>query len=259
MWLTLSNSPSLFCDMLFNLTVSESMYYLIWELILVFTSLPYHASDGRCSESFFTNRIYLVRIFYPRTSLVAQWLESGCHCRGYGFNPWSGSITCCGEAHMAQLLTPCSRAFKPQLLSQPHHRACVPQEKPPREKSAQHPNSRQLEKAPGAAVKTQPRQKGRTFLSHETYSVLLLLLLIFWQNFDVNADLKQREATVWEKESRNFLMLLLKGYKSTLRDMKGMCGIKKYVSDQQLAGSNAASIICCEALSNLRNVFLYMK
>ena len=116
MCLTLSNSPSLFCDMLFNLTASESIYYLIWELILVFTSLPYHASDGRFSESFFTNKIYLIRIFYPRTSLVAQWLRICLPLQG----TWVQSLvweyhTCCGKSiwlkYWAHALEPSSHNY----------------------------------------------------------------------------------------------------------------------------------------------------
>ena len=46
------------------------------------------------------------------TSLVAQWLESICQCRGHGFDPWSGKIP-----HAAEQLSLCATTTEPVLWS----------------------------------------------------------------------------------------------------------------------------------------------
>ena len=61
-------------------------------------------------------------------SLVVRWLRIHCQCRGHGFSPWSRKIPHAeGQlSHASQLVSPCSRDGKPQLLKPAGSRACAP-------------------------------------------------------------------------------------------------------------------------------------
>ena len=61
-------------------------------------------------------------------SLVVRWLRIHCQCRGRGFSPWSRKIPHAERqlSRASQLLSPCSRDGKPQLLKPAGSRACAP-------------------------------------------------------------------------------------------------------------------------------------
>ena len=110
-------------------------------------------------------------------SLVAQWLESACQCRGPGFYPWSRKIP-----HVTEQLSPwatTTEAHKPQLLS-PHAaatearmpRACAlwreaTAMRSPRTTMKSSPHSPQLEEARAQQQRPNTAKKKIFFSCHK--------------------------------------------------------------------------------------------
>ena len=71
-------------------------------------------------------------------------------------------------------------------------------------------------------------------------------------------QIKNNEKLLYEKrKSRRSFNVSVEKTQINQKRCEGMCGIEKYVSNLQVLTQH--QLFCCEALSNLRNVFLICK